>query len=99
ASKVWVGWPPLRVTARRRTRHEAVLIASNARRQKCEGAAARLPLNGIFLIVGSRSREVSICYIRGRSVKPAFGAVGSALAWHGRCREFESHQVHQNKAQ
>ena len=24
------------------------------------------------------------------------GAVGSALPWHGRGREFESHQVHQN---
>src|ERR1019366_6776278 len=29
----------------------------------------------------------------------ACGAVGSALPWHGRGREFESHQVHQNKAQ
>jgi hypothetical protein len=27
----------------------------------------------------------------------ACGAVGSALPWHGRGREFESHQVHQNK--
>src|SRR5262249_61284942 len=26
----------------------------------------------------------------------ACGAVGSALPWHGRGREFESHQVHQN---
>ena len=31
---------------------------------------------------------------RGRS--PACGAVGSALPWRGRGREFESHQVHQN---
>src|SRR5271166_2935166 len=29
----------------------------------------------------------------------ACGAVGSALPWHGRGREFESHQVHQNKPQ
>src|ERR1019366_2993539 len=26
----------------------------------------------------------------------ACGAVGSALPWHGRGREFESHQVHHN---
>ncbi len=29
----------------------------------------------------------------------AWGAIGRALPWHGRGREFESHQVHQNKAQ
>ena len=31
----------------------------------------------------------------GSSVVWACGAVGSALPWHGRGREFESHQVHQ----
>src|SRR5579862_7781493 len=30
------------------------------------------------------------------SAERACGAVGSALPWHGRGREFESHQVHQN---
>ena len=29
----------------------------------------------------------------------ACGAVGSALPWHGRGRQFESDQVHQNKPQ
>jgi hypothetical protein len=44
------------------------------------------------------------CQTRGMFVKCAIvnrrkwacGAVGSALPWHGRGREFESHQVHQN---
>src|SRR5207302_6387067 len=30
-----------------------------------------------------------------KSTERACGAVGSALPWHGRGREFESHQVHQ----
>ena len=30
------------------------------------------------------------------TLRRACGAVGSALPWHGRGREFESHQVHQN---
>src|SRR5260370_5725931 len=47
-------------------------------------------------IVGKRALAVSICYIRQRRPMRACGAVGSALPWHGRGREFESHQVHQN---
>src|SRR5437899_5916904 len=37
---------------------------------------------------------LSICYIRHSITARACGAVGSALPWHGRGREFESHQVH-----
>ncbi len=58
-------------------------------------------------IVGSRLTGVSIQGARAGMIKWkiasgtmwACGAVGSALPWHGRGREFESHQVHQNKAQ
>ncbi len=51
------------------------------------------------LIVGSRQsglsmiRAASLCYSDDHGW--ACGAVGSALPWHGRGREFESHQVHQ----
>src|SRR5271165_4654131 len=34
--------------------------------------------------------------IKESSIRWACGAVGSALPWHGRGREFESHQVHQS---
>src|SRR5579871_6914906 len=34
-------------------------------------------------------------YVIVKASKWACGAVGSALPWHGRGREFESHQVHQ----
>src|SRR5271165_6755564 len=36
--------------------------------------------------------------IKESSIRWACGAVGSALPWHGRGREFESHQVHQNSS-
>jgi hypothetical protein len=40
-----------------------------------------------------RRKPAILCY-----TEPSWacGAVGSALPWHGRGREFESHQVHQS---
>src|ERR1700737_3963806 len=80
---------------RRRTRQDGELANNSTSSHKCR-VAAMLPFDGIFTIVGNGALAVSICYIRVKSPERACGAVGSALPWHGRGREFESHQVHQN---
>src|SRR5436309_2734801 len=95
--RLWVAWPPFRVMTRRRAKQAVELAMRSASRQGVTKAAAAPRPNGITTIVDSHARAVSICYIR-RNPPRACGAVGSALPWHGRGREFESHQVHQNFA-
>src|ERR1700741_100015 len=80
---------------RRRTRQDGELANKSTSRHKYRVVAAVRPFDGIFTIVGKPARVVSICYIHVKSAERACGAVGSALPWHGRGREFESHQVHQ----
>ena len=47
-------------------------------------------------VASLRESKQGVCYIDDDKAARACGAVGSALPWHGRGREFESHQVHQN---
>src|ERR1044071_33460 len=90
---------PARVMVRRRARQEESPIDIRQSRRMAAGAR----LNVISLILGGDETGLSMrvalaaWYIGVR--ERACGAVGSALPWHGRGREFESHQVHQPKPQ
>src|SRR5437016_1720890 len=55
--------------------------------ERCEASSRRQP-----------ETQVHCCAYGILEKKWACGAVGSALPWHGRGREFESHQVHQQNA-
>jgi hypothetical protein len=77
---------PLRYLIIMRFRSIAVIWNRNARQRK-----------DVTRVFPMRATESSRrCYSGVQTLAGACGAVGSALPWHGRGREFESHQVHQN---